>query len=101
MLVRLLPVQPCHHSYQQVQTLCNPRSAATCLATPSQDLSRKPPYGSCRAGGVVQMMTASGNKVPVTLRMSSREHVNLDGEDSGGMMHVVQVSSSVSPAPYH
>lgn len=54
-----------------------------------QDLSRMPGPTSCRAGGTVQLMAATGDKLPVTLKMSTREHADK------GLLHVVQVGIAV------
>jgi hypothetical protein len=49
-----------------------------------QDLSAKPPPGSCRAGAVVHLQHANNSKVPVTLQLSQHD----DGEH---MQHVIKV----------
>lgn len=50
--------------------------------------SGRPPLGSCRAGSVVSMLTASGAAVPVRLAITSRD------EQSGDKMthrHIIKV----------
>lgn len=56
------------------------------LSLLAQDLSAKPPPGSCRAGAVVHLMHANNSKVPVTLQLSQHD----DGEH---MQHVIKVGS--------
>lgn len=62
----------------------------TCLcflsSTLLQDLTRKPGANSCRAGAVVHMLAANGGKVPVKLKMTTRENAR-----DGSSTHVVQV----------
>lgn len=44
------------------------------------------PATSCRAGSVVHLLAANGTKVPVTLKMSTKEDI-INGHNT----HVVQV----------
>lgn len=37
------------------------------------------------------MLAANGTSIPVTLHMTMRERMSEDADDSGGIMHVVQV----------
>jgi hypothetical protein len=56
-----------------------------------QDLSRKPGANSCRSGAVVHLLAANGAKLPVKLKMTTRE----DARD-GRVTHVVQVSLALN-----
>lgn len=56
----------------------------TVLCAAVQDLSAKPGPGSCRAGGVVHLLNANNQKVPVTLHISQRDN-------GDHVHHVVQV----------
>ncbi|WIA34679.1 hypothetical protein OEZ86_012993 [Tetradesmus obliquus] len=54
-----------------------------------KDLTRKPGANSCRAGAVVHMLAANGGKVPVKLKMTTRENAR-----DGSSTHVVQVAKA-------
>ena len=51
-----------------------------------QDPPQRIPATSCRAGGVVYLLAANGTKLPVTLKMTSKEDIT-----TGHLTHVVQV----------
>lgn len=61
-----------------------PTFFAVSASSRAQDLSAKPPPGSCRSGAVVHLQHANGSKVPVTLQLSNHD----DGEH---MQHVIKV----------
>jgi hypothetical protein len=51
-----------------------------------QDAAKKLTPSSCQAGGVVHILSANGTKMPVTLKMSTREDAR-----TSRSTHVVQV----------
>lgn len=51
-----------------------------------QDPPQRIPSTSCRGGGVVHLLAANGTKVPVTLKMTTKEDAS-----TGHLTHIVQV----------
>jgi len=61
--------------------------AVLCL----QDAPQRIPQTSCRAGAVVHLLAANGTKLPVTLKMNTKED-----PASGHLTHIVQVCGAPS-----
>jgi hypothetical protein len=60
---------------------------------PFQDPSLRVPVTSCRAGSVVHLLAANGTKVPVTLKLTTKED-----STNGHTTHVVQVGGADASA---
>jgi hypothetical protein len=61
----------------------------TAIAWCFQDPSLRIPATSCRAGSVVHLLAANGTKVPVTLKLTTKEDTT-----NGHTTHVVQVGGA-------
>lgn len=68
----------------QAPSLSHLRSCHVALCL--QDAPQRIPLTSCRAGAVVHLLAANGTKLPVTLKMNTKED-----PASGHFTHIVQV----------